>query len=156
MGDRARDKGSASKRVGRVSVTPPVWGKDPYPRVHPGRYLVRVVGWQGPEWVRSLRRWSLRLECALVDEPVSLSVFFNFGGTPEHLGTPGRLSKYYRHWVMANREPPRKHQPMDWAIFVDKWFTAEVEDASKDGSGREKCEADIYSRISQFIRLEQL
>ncbi len=138
-----------------VCIAPPVWDKDPYPCIHPGRYLVCVVGWQGPEWMRNGNRWSLRLECALFDEPVTLSLFFNFGGTREGPGIPGRQSKYYRHWVMANGEPPKKHEAMDWRIFVGSCFTAEVENVTKNSDGQQKCSAEVYSRISRFVRFEE-
>src|SRR5438067_1786822 len=81
------------------SVSPPIWDKEQYPRISAGRHLVRVVGFQGPEWVRSFSRWSLRLECMVVDEGVSLSIFFNFAGTPAKMAIPGRQSKYHQSWV---------------------------------------------------------
>ena len=47
------------------------WQGVDLPRVPPGNYGAACVGWQGPEWVRSIRRWSLRLEFSLLSEDVS-------------------------------------------------------------------------------------
>jgi hypothetical protein len=143
---------------GRAPIsTPPVWNKDPYIRIPPGRYPVRVVGFQGPEWMHNVRRWSLRVDCALEAEGEgNLSIFFNFGNNPGKIATPGRQSKYFKHWTMAKGEAPRRGESLDWAVFLDKHFMAEVEDAGRDSKGNQKCDAEIYSRISQFIRSETL
>jgi hypothetical protein len=135
-------------------VTPPVWEREQYARITSGRHLVRVVKLQGPEWVRAFRRWSLRLECVVVEDGALLSAFFNLGGTPDAPSMPGRQSKYFRAWTMANGEAPRKGQPLDWNIFLDKFFTAEVADCSKDSKDREKSEGEIYSKITDFLRFE--
>jgi hypothetical protein len=118
--------------------------------------MVRVVELQGPEWVRAYRRWSLRPECIVVDEGISLSAFFNLGNNPEGPSTPGRQSRYFQAWVMANGEPPQKGEPLDWNIFLGKYFTAEVADCTRDSKDREKCEGQIYSRITEFVRLEPM
>src|SRR6266704_4385067 len=132
-------------------IAPPVWNKEQYARITPGRHMVRVVELQGPEWVRAYRRWSLRLECVVVDEGALVSAFFNLGGTPIRPGTPGRQSRYFRAWVMANGEAPVKGQPLDWNIFIDKYFTVEVADCTRDSKEREKSEGEIYSRIIEFV-----
>jgi hypothetical protein len=137
-------------------IAPPVWTKDPYPRLNAGRHMVRVVDLQGPEWVRAYRRWSLRLECIVVDEGVAVSAFFNFGTNRNAPSTPGRQSKYFKAWVVANGDPPRKGEPLDWNIFVGKYFTVEVADCTRDSNDREKSDAEIYSRITEFVRLEAL
>ena len=139
-----------------ATISPPVWDREPYARIPPGRYQVQVVGFQGPEWVPSVRRNSLRLECAVIAEGVRVSIFFNFGGSPGKIGRPGTQSKYTKHWVMAAGRYPRKGEPMDWAIFVGRFFLAEIEDAATDSKGQEKGEAEIYSRISHFILLDDM
>ena len=118
--------------------------------------LVRVVEIQGPEWVRAFHRWSLRIGCAGVDEPVSLSLFLNLAGDKAAPAVPGRQSKFYKHWTMANGEQPRKGQVMDLGIFMDKYFMAEVEQVATDAKGQEKGEGEIYSRIVRFIRREDM
>lgn len=97
--------------------------------------LVRVVELQGPEYVRAFQRWSLRIGCAGVAEPAELSLFVNLAGDKNAPGVPGRQSKFYKHWKMANGEPPKKGQPMNWDVFMDKYFTAQVERVTKDAKG---------------------
>ena len=118
-----------------------------------GRVLVRVVELQGPEWVRAFQRWSLRLGCRGVAEPAELSLFINLAGDKDAPGVPGRQSKFYKHWAMANGGPPKKGEGMNWNIFLDKCFMAEVEKVTEDSEGEEKSESEIYSRISHFVRL---
>lgn len=118
--------------------------------------LVRAVEIQGPEWLRGNQRWSLRVGCAGVHEPVSLSLFLNLAGDKNAPGTPGRQSKFYKHWTMANGEPPRKGRPMNWDVFLDRYFMAQVEKVTKNSKGVEKPEGEIYSHISHFIRREDM
>jgi hypothetical protein len=118
--------------------------------------LVRVVEVQGPEWVRAFQRWSLRIGCAGLHDAVSLSLFLNLAGDRDAPSVPGRQSKFYKHWTMANGAQPRKGQVMDLSIFMDKYFMAEVEQATKDAKGEEKGEGEIYSRIVRFIRREDM
>jgi hypothetical protein len=78
-----------------------VWRGPDYPVLSAGVYTVRAVRYQGPEWVRSFRRWSVRLEFALVHESVSVSAFFNLGDDPNGYRV-GRQSRFYKAWVIAN------------------------------------------------------
>src|SRR5882757_4118149 len=63
----------------KASAPTLVWEGVEYPRMEPGRYLVRGSKVQGPEWVRAFSRWSLRVEFATVHEPGGVSAFFNLG-----------------------------------------------------------------------------
>ena len=121
-----------------------------------GRMLVRVTELQGPEWVRNYQRWSIRLGCEGVHEPVSLSLFINLGNDPAGPRVAGRQSKYYKHWSMANGQPPAKGQSMAADVFLDKFFMAQVEKATKGTKGEAKGDEEIYSRIIHFIRLEEM
>jgi hypothetical protein len=152
----ARTRSSQSSANALHAIAPPVWDKEPYAVTDDGPLLVRVVEVQGPEWVRKYQRWSIRLECKGVFEPVSLSLFLNMGGDKSGPGVPGRQSKYYRHWTMGNGGPPKKGQAMNWDVFLDKFFVAEVEKSSTDAKGKEKIEEEIYSRISEFVRREEM
>ena len=89
-------------------------------------------------------------------EHVSLSLFLNLGGDKSGLGVPGRQSKYYKHWTMGNGGPPKKGQAMNWDVFLDKFFVAEVEKSTTDANGKEKVDEEIYSRISHFVRREEM
>lgn len=128
-----------------------VWRGPEYPVLAPGRYTVRAVGFQGPQWVRSYRRWSLRIEFALTTEPGSVSAFFNFGSDPnrQHIG---RQSRYYKAWVLANGEHPRKGQEMSPETFLEgQFFEVEVESCNLDAEGNPKPEAELYSRVTKII-----
>jgi hypothetical protein len=111
---------------------------------------------QGPEWVRSYRRWSLLIEFELLGErdEVRVCAFFNMGNDPRR-PMPGRQSRYFRAWTIANGEPPRKGQTMDPAVFVDgQQFEIEVEDCWKDTDNNLKTAAEIYSKVIR-IRVPQ-
>ena len=154
-----RDTCARSQQSGggaRQAVAPPVWKSDPYALLEDGAMLVRVVELQGPEWVRAFQRWSLRIGCAGVDEPVDLSLFLNLAGDKAAPAVPGRQSKFYKHWTMANGEAPKNGQAMNWEVFLDKYFMAEVEQVAKDAKGQAKGEGETYSRISHFIRREDM
>lgn len=137
-------------------VEPPIWDREAYPIIDDGPLLVQAVKIKGPDWCRNLRRWSVLVECAGVEEPVTLAIFLNLAGDESGPGKPGRQSKFYKHWTMANGEPPRKGQRMNFDVFVDKFFMAQVEKVTKDSKGALKPDAEIYSRISHFIRREEM
>ncbi len=128
-----------------------VWRGPEYPVLDSGRYTVRAVTFQGPQWVRSYMRWSLRLEFSLVTEPGSISAFFNFGNDP-HQPRIGRRSRYYKAWVLANGEHPRKRQVMSPETFLDgQFFEVDVESCNRDEHGQQKPEAELYSRVTHIF-----
>lgn len=137
-------------------ISPPIWDRDEYSHIPEGNYLVQVVKLQGPEWVKRFSRWSLRAECQLTDEPVTLSIFFHMGGDKSAVAVPGRQSKFYLSWVMANGSPPRKGEAMDWRIFLGKFFRGKVEDCYRNSRNHKerKNDADVYSVITEFLSFE--
>jgi hypothetical protein len=155
---RPRARSGSLQRSGAAGgpVAPPVWDKGEYAVTDDGPLLVRVVSVQGPEWIRKYQRWSIRLECEGVFETVSLSLFISLSDNPSGPSVGGRQSKFYRHWSMANGGPPKKGQAMNWDAFVDKFFMAEVKKSTKNGQGEVKEEEEIYSRITHFVRREEM
>jgi hypothetical protein len=132
-----------------------VWRRPDYPVLSAGRYTVRAVRFQGPEWVRSFHRWSLRLEFALVHEPISVSAFFNFGNDPNGCRI-GRQSRFYKAWVIANGEHPRKGQQMTPEVFLDgQFFEVEVESSRCDADGETKHEAEVYSKVTRILSVSR-
>lgn len=128
-----------------------VWRGPDYPVLSPGVYTVRGVRIQGPEWVRSYRRWSVRVEFGLVSESISVSAFFNLGNNPEAYKI-GRQSRFYKAWVIANGEHPRHGEPMNPNIFLEgKFFEVEVESCNRDPDGKPKHEAEVYSRVTRIL-----
>jgi hypothetical protein len=128
-----------------------VWKGPEYPILSPGIYTVGGIKTQGPEWVRSFHRWSLRVEFGLVAEPVSVSAFFNFGSSPM-APKVGRQSRYYKAWVLANGGHPMKGQQMSPDVFLEgQFFEVEIADCNRDDEGKPKADAEVYSRVIRVI-----
>jgi len=115
-----------------------------------GLLEVRPTKIQGPEWVRAFRRWSLRIECNTVDEPGEVSAFFNMGSDPTRPKI-GRQSNYYKAWVLANGGAPMKGEEMSPDVFLHKYFRVRIGQSTKDKSGADKPEAEVYSKITEFV-----
>ena len=128
-----------------------IWRGPDYPLLSPGQYTVRGRLTQGPEWVPTYRRWSLRVEFALVDEVGSVSAFFNFGQN-RNGGKLGRHSRYFKAWVTANGELPKRGQAMTPDVFLEgQFFQVEVANCDTDSEGNPKPDAEVYSRITKII-----
>ena len=132
------------------------WQGADYPRVHPGDYQAVCIGWQGPEWVRAYRRWSLRLEFSLLSEDSRVSAFLNMGEDPArpHIG---RRSKFYALWCQANGEMPRKGQQIALEAFTEPGllYLVRVEDGRSDGKGDAKPDSLVYSRVTEILKVER-
>jgi hypothetical protein len=132
------------------------WEGVDLPRVTPGDYRAVCVAWQGPEWVRAFRRWSLRLEFSLLADGTLVSGFYNLGS--DSAGPRiGRRSRFYAVWSQANGEAPRKGQRMTLETFTEEGllYTVRVADAAKDEQATEKPDALVYSRITDVLRIER-
>ena len=128
-----------------------VWRGPDYPVLSAGEYTVRAVRYQGPDWVRSFCRWSIRLEFALVHESISVSAFFNLGNDPNGFKI-GRQSRFYKAWVIANGEHPRKGQLMDLEVFLEgQFFQVIVADSQRDAERKEKNAAEVYSIVTHVL-----
>ena len=128
-----------------------IWRGPEYPILTSGRYTVRGVRIQGPQWCRSFRRWSLRVEFTLVDDPMLVSAFFNLGDDPSAQQI-GRQSRYYKAWVIANGGHPRRGQSMSPDVFLDgQFFEVEVESCNLDSEGQPKPDAEVYSRVTKIL-----
>lgn len=132
------------------------WQGVDLPRVPPGNYGAACVGWQGPEWVRSIRRWSLRLEFSLLSDGCLVSAFYNFGSDLQKPSI-GRRSRFYAAWAMANGEAPRKGQRMSLETFTEPGlrYLVRVEDSTTDGKGEAKPTALIYSKVADILNVER-
>jgi len=143
----------ASESKARPHLT---WQGVDLPRVPPGDYQAACVGWQGPEWCRAYRRWSLRLEFTLLTDGTLVSAFYNMGSdtTKPYIG---RRSRFYAAWCLANGEMPKKGQEMTLETFTEAGllYVVSVGDSLKDGKDAEKPEALRYSRLSDILRIER-
>lgn len=146
---------SVSDGQSRVPGTPsaplPTWDGPEYARVLPGRYDAVVTRYQGPEWVRRYRRWSLMVEFELLCESKRVCAFFNMGNNPERPHA-GPQSRYFRAWTLANGERPRTKQKLDPSVFLDgQIFKVEVGDSQADAEGQQKDESLVYSRVTAVL-----
>jgi hypothetical protein len=126
------------------------------PRVPPGDYQAVCTGWQGPEWVRAFRRWSLRLEFSLFSEDCHVSAFLNMGADSAGPRV-GRRSRFYALWCQANGETPRKGQQMVLGTFTEPGllYLVRVADSVKDGKDEQKPDALVYSRVTEVLKIER-
>jgi len=150
---KCRNGTAAPTRLKHRALTAPTWEGDEYLRVEQGRRMVCGVKIQGPEWVHAFSRWSLRIEFQFMDEPGTVSLFINLGANRERPTIGGRRSNYYKYWTLAKGGPPRKHEVMNYDIFVGKCFWALVEDCVNDSTGKAKHADEIYSKIVDLVEL---
>ena len=140
-----------SKVPARINANLPTWDGPEYARVSPGRYEAVVTRFQGPEWVRRFRRWSLMIEFELLSESKRVCAFFNMGTNPETLHA-GPQSRYFRAWTLANGERPRPKQRLDPSVFMDgQVFKVEVADSLADVEGQQKEDSLVYSRVTAIL-----
>jgi hypothetical protein len=145
---RSRPRRNSNPRV----PTAPVWSPREYPKHDPGLRMVCFYEIQGPEWLHSYQRWSLRVGGHFMDEPGDVSFFLNMGsGESPSAGKNGE-SKFYLAWTMANDGPPRRGQVMNPDIFLGKCFMARVEDSTHNSKGGRKNEDEVYSRITELFK----
>lgn len=143
----------ASETKGSPSLT---WQDVDLPRVPPGDYQAVCVGWQGPQWCRTYRRWSLRLEFSLMSGEGVVSAFFNMGSDPQKFRI-GRRSRFYTVWSLANGEAPRRGQQMALEALTDPalLYLVRVADSVKDARDAEKPDALRYSRVTEILKIER-
>jgi len=139
-----------------ASARPVVWQGADYPRIPPGEYQAICIGWQGPEWIRRYRRWSLRVEFCLIAEGQCVSAFYNMGSNKRGADTRPR-SRFYALWCLANGERPRKGQQMDWDVLTESGllYTVRVADVVRDENDDTKPDALVYSAVVDVLRVER-
>jgi len=107
---------------------------------------------QGPEYVWAYQRHALRLEFALLDGETLVSMFLNMGKGER---PPGRRSRFFKVWAMANGGPPLKGQQMTVATFTEAGllYTLRIDDCDRDADDPSKVKPDalIYSRVSDVL-----
>ena len=139
-----------SGRVPDQSSGPdPVCTREPYPRYEPGTYEAECVSARA-EYDRMFHRWGCVLRFSILPDGVPICCFLNYG-KEQKLGDRPR-SKYYRAWVIANGERPRKRQTLSHRIFVGKIFEIEIGDVLQDFEKRDHPKAMIYSVVRSIVR----
>jgi hypothetical protein len=125
----------------------PLCADNPYPRYKPGKYdvlCVAVKTYFDPRF----RRWVCWLQCQILGEKDKVSAFLNMGSG--EAPTANRGSEYWRVWVMATGEQPRRGRLPKRAL-VGKVFSVLVDDTVKRYDKREHSEAAKYSTIKEFL-----
>lgn len=139
----------------RTSSPTPVWNGPSYALVPEGCYQAGAVRYQGPEWVRAYRRWSLLVEFELLDDGSLVCAFYNFGDNPSNPKV-FRGGNYFKAWTLANGELPRKNQAMSPEVFLDgQLYTVEVKNRQKNAEGKSKSDAEIYSVVAGIIEVDR-
>jgi hypothetical protein len=97
------------------------------------------------------------VEFSLLDDATLVSAFYNLGKNLARPLSPGRRSRFYAAWCIANGEPPRKGQQMGLETFTDPslLYTVQVVDVVKDETGANKPGALIYSAVAKILRIER-
>lgn len=133
-----------------------VWEGAERPRIPPGEYTARCTGFQGPQWVREWGRWGMRMQFTLDPDEQKVSIFYSFG---ESKDAPkfGTRSKYFKDWVRVNGGHPKHGEEMSAEAFLnpDLSFTVRVSDAVKDGEGKVKDDALVYSRVDRILEVKR-
>jgi hypothetical protein len=75
--------------------------------------------------------------------------FLNLGTEPNPKA--GRGSNYWRAWVIANGELPKKRQVLSVRVFRDKIFLVRIGYVEKRMDGGEYSEIEKYSVIQEII-----
>jgi hypothetical protein len=118
----------------------------------PGEYLMRCLEgdcYPDPQYKRQVCR--LVFSSPLVHEGVTVYGFINLG---DGARCPGRRSRYWKAWTLANGTAPRRGQKMTPRVFVDKWFKVSIADVIKDAEGKEHSSAQIYSTVREILELD--
>jgi hypothetical protein len=149
------DGQAGAARTGRrmPNQTADASGPDPicedavYPRYPPGEYDVRccrVHVYRDPRF----KRWVCRLDCHFLTERAEVVGFLNMGNGESP--TAGRGSEYWRVWVLASGEQPRRRR-MPKRTFIGRVFRVRIEDTTLRYDQQEHSEAARYSTIKKFI-----
>lgn len=97
----------------------------------------------------------MRLQFTLDPDEQQVSIFYSF---QENKDAPkiGARSKYFKDWVRVNGGPPMHGQEMKPEVFLnpDLSFTVRVSDSVKDGEGKLKDDALVYSRIDRILEVK--
>jgi hypothetical protein len=137
-----------AREIRTTSATPEmIWTGANYPRIDPGTYSAVCTGWQGPHWLRRFGRWGIRIEFSTLSGDGPVSLFLNLGNNPQ-MPNPARESHYFKYWVLANGELPRRGQSMSPDVFRGELiFDIRVEDAVNRADKTAKRADEIYSRV---------
>jgi hypothetical protein len=120
-----------------------------YPRYPEGVYeaeCVKVVIYRDPQF----RAWKACLHFSFLGTGEEVCGFYHLGSKSKPHA--GRRSEYYRAWIIANGEPPRKRQRLAVRVFRRKVFEVRVSDVTRRHDGRTHPKAMVYSTVREILR----
>jgi hypothetical protein len=125
-----------------------------YHLIPEGNYQAVCTQWHSPTFVPAFGRNSARLDFMLLDEDITLTMFFNFAALKRGQ-IPGPSSKYFQAWVKVNRGLPWRGQSVSPDIFLEPGliYIVSVTSGKKDSKGKEKPEFARYSRVDEIIEV---
>jgi hypothetical protein len=137
------------KRTGELEARIPIWTGPEYSRIAPGQYTATAVRVIEAQFLRRWQRYSLGVCFRPFAEPeAEVVLFLNLDADMK----PKRGGEYYRAWTLANGQGPMKREPMDPAIFLEgQIYEIEVVDAGMDADGKQKSDAEIYSKVKRIV-----
>jgi hypothetical protein len=143
--------GPAESRVSglRCEEIAPVADGDPYPHYPAGVYEAQCVAgsiYRDPQF----RAWKAMLGFRLVPGGEPVCGFFHMGRGERPAA--GRRSNYWRAWVIANGDQPRRRQMLSTRVFKWKIFEVRIEDVTKRFDQSEHPEGAIYSTVKEILR----
>lgn len=127
----------------------PVSEESPYPRLEPGIYDAACTSagiYRDPRF----HAWKCRLEFSVLPGAERVFGFLHLGNGQK--ARAGRSSEYWRAWVIANGNQPRKRQVLTPRVFMGKIFEVKISDVVRRFDGRDHPPGTAYSVIRQIVR----
>lgn len=142
-------QGRPAKAPAPQQAQGPTANADPYPRIPVGQYVMycsEVDCYRDFQFKRGVCQ--LAFSNNEVHDGVTVYCFLNLGD-----GARGRRSRYWRAWVRANNDQPRRGQTMSPRVFKGKWFKVSIVDVVEDSEKQKSSEREIYSKVAEILEL---
>jgi hypothetical protein len=142
------DRPITEEPIGRDELAPTCQHRS-YTCVPAGRYDAECVEakiYADPQF----HRWVCRLRFNLVSGGREVCGFLNLGTGSKP--SAGRRSQYWRAWVIASGDLPRRRQVLSPRVFMNKLFEVSVETVKKAHDGVEHPAQAIYSTVRRIVR----
>lgn len=146
-----REAAPSSPDLRVVEESAPVFQGTEYTKIEAGKYSAQCVQFKvycDP----GFRRWVVMLRFRLIEGGQEVCAFYNLGRREG--SCPGRRSRYWKAWTLANGTAPRKGQKMYPKVFRGKVFLVEVANVTRDSEGRLHHASAVYSTVNNIIEKE--
>lgn len=129
----------------------PIFQGAEYTKIGAGKYSAQCVQfktYRDP----GFNRWVVMLRFRLIEGGQEVCAFYNLGRRED--SCPGRRSRYWKAWTIANGAAPRKGQRVYPKVFRGKVFLVEVSDVMQDSEGKPHHASAVYSKVENIIEKE--